>query len=319
MAPGRARTRVASEGSVIWPKPSQLSDKLTAEYHDTLRQHSRLPGADQRSIAAATDVSRDTEATLTPSTTTTATTARRWLPARPKTSDCNAKPPRKYSAGKRDNNSSSASNIISPPLHPLSREEIEEFETLPIAVRRKVSYDPPNLSCLSFSFSECAARVRESATTPASHETVPEGTDIHAAEVLLSVCCLAPAQCFFSTCFLLFSSLHVIGPDNPCFCRCYRSGTRGFDLNLRISWPETFCEQCSLSHQDSTSIRELSTLDWLSNSRGMPSGRLWAGVLMLLAGGTLRILFLNLFIVSSPGPASESSVPRAAWRPMAGL
>ncbi|KAI4596249.1 hypothetical protein KJ359_005756 [Pestalotiopsis sp. 9143b] len=137
MAPGRARTRVASEGSVIWPNPSQLSNKLTAEYHDTLRQHSRLPGADQRSIAAATDVSRDTEATLTPSTTTTATTARRWLPARPKTSDCNAKPPRKYSAGKRDNNSSSASNIISPPLHPLSREEIEEFETLPIAVRRK--------------------------------------------------------------------------------------------------------------------------------------------------------------------------------------
>lgn len=146
--------------------------------------------------------------------------------------------------------------------------------------------------------------------------------NIHAAEVLClsAVSPLHSGFFFFSaTCFLFFSSLHVIGPDNPCFCRCYRSGTRGFDLNLRISWPETFCEQCSLSHQDSTSIRELSTLDWLSNSRGMPSGRLWAGVLMLLAGGTLRILFLNLFIVSSPGPASESSVPRAAWRPMAGL
>lgn len=155
---------------------------------------------------------------------------------------------------------------------------------------------------------------------PPLHPTRPCQKEHTCGRSPLSVCCLAPAQCFFSsTCFLLFSSLHVIGPDNPCFCRCYRSGTRGFDLNLRISWPETFCEQCSLSHQDSTSIRELSTLDWLSNSRGMPSGRLWAGVLMLLAGGTLRILFLNLFIVSSPGPASESSVPRAAWRPMAGL
>lgn len=212
MAPGRARTRVASEGSVIWPKPSQLSDKLTAEYHDTLRQHSRLPGADQRSIAAATDVSRDTEATLTPSTTTTATTARRWLPARPKTSDCNAKPPRKYSAGKRDNNSSSASNIISPPLHPLSREEIEEFETLPIAVRRKVSYDPPNLSCLSFSFSECAARVRESATTPASHETVPKGTYMRQKS---SVCLLSrPCTVFFFLYMFssfLFSARHWTG------------------------------------------------------------------------------------------------------------
>lgn len=213
MAPCRARTRVASEGSVIWPKPSQLSDKLTAEYHDTLRQHSRLPGADQRSIAAATDVSRDTEATLTPSTTTTATTARRWLPARPKTSDCNARPPRKYSAGKRDN-SSSASNIISPPLHPLSREEIEEFETLPIAVRRKVSYDPPNLSCLSFSFSKCAAHVRESATTPASHETVPKGTYMRqkSSVCLLSRPCTVVFFFFrYMFSFFLFSARHWTG------------------------------------------------------------------------------------------------------------
>jgi hypothetical protein len=130
-----------------------------AEYHNTLREQNRLPGADQRSLAAATDTSRDTEASsaitstttaATVATTATATTAstRRWIPARPKTSDCNAKPPRKYS-GKRDN-SSSSSNILSPPLQQLSREEIEEFETLPLAVRRKVSLLFQISPCLDF-------------------------------------------------------------------------------------------------------------------------------------------------------------------------
>ncbi|KAF7524284.1 hypothetical protein G7054_g11459 [Neopestalotiopsis clavispora] len=149
MGPARARSRVASEGSVRLPNPTHLSSKLVAEYHNTLREQNRLPGADQRSLAAATDTSRDTEASsavtstttaATVATTATATTAstRRWIPARPKTSDCNAKPPRKYS-GKRDN-SSSSSNILSPPLQQLSREEIEEFETLPLAVRRKYGY-----------------------------------------------------------------------------------------------------------------------------------------------------------------------------------
>ncbi|ETS86780.1 hypothetical protein PFICI_00608 [Pestalotiopsis fici W106-1] len=142
MAPARARSRVASEGSVRWPNPTHLSSsKLAAEYHNTLREQSRLPGVDQRSLA--TDVSRDTEAASklsigTSTTTATAPTTRRWIPARPKTSDCNAKSSRKYS-GKRDNNSSSSSNILGPPLQQLSREEIEEFETLPLAVRRKVS------------------------------------------------------------------------------------------------------------------------------------------------------------------------------------
>lgn len=146
MGPARARSRVASEGSVRLPNPTHLSSKLVAEYHNTLREQNRLPGADQRSLAAATDTSRDTEASSAVTSTTTATTVattatattastRRWIPARPKTSDCNAKPPRKYS-GKRDN-SSSSSNILSPPLQQLSREEIEEFETLPLAVRRK--------------------------------------------------------------------------------------------------------------------------------------------------------------------------------------
>jgi hypothetical protein len=64
--------------------------------------------------------------------------ARRWLPARPKTSDSGCGTRRKSLKSRKE------------AVPQLSQQEVEEFETLPLAVRRKVSSSPA--CCLYYFF-----------------------------------------------------------------------------------------------------------------------------------------------------------------------
>ncbi|KAH6646478.1 hypothetical protein BKA67DRAFT_664314 [Truncatella angustata] len=113
MAPAR------SFGTNIGPmrtRPSPVDLSTTAEYHHSLRGQSRQ-----------SDSERYPEDPQPHDDWAKKSTTRRWIPVRPKTSDSITRV--KRSAGKRD-------IIIDSPLQ-LSRRQVEEFETLPIAVRRK--------------------------------------------------------------------------------------------------------------------------------------------------------------------------------------
>ncbi|KAK9780760.1 hypothetical protein AB5N19_07231 [Seiridium cardinale] len=120
-----ARSFVASEGPVK-TRPSPLDLSTTAEYHHSLRGQSHSQNRQPQGGPYLEEQQFHDQA-LPPKPTT-----RRWLPTRPKTSDSSTRSATRSSrksASRRD-------TIISPPLQ-LSRQEVEEFETLPIAVRRK--------------------------------------------------------------------------------------------------------------------------------------------------------------------------------------
>ncbi|KAK6068638.1 mucin [Seiridium cupressi] len=132
-----ARSFVASEGPVK-TRPSPLDLSTTAEYHHSLRGQSHSQNR-QPQGGPYLEEQQFHDQVLPPKPTT-----RRWLPTRPKTSDSSTRSATR-SSGK---NASRRDTIINPPL-PLSRQEVEEFETLPIAVRRKPAPVPAAMVVLS--------------------------------------------------------------------------------------------------------------------------------------------------------------------------
>jgi hypothetical protein len=211
---GPARTR---------PKPLDFS--TTAEYHHSLRDQTRQP-----------DVGSDLDGQQLRDRTPPRAVARRWMPARPKTSDSSTRGTTK-SSKKRD------ASIH--PLSPLSRQEVEEFETLPIAIRRKVRWH--------FSFSYLVVLSRDPAVASPCH--AHEGT-------LLMSC--------DKTCFYIRFGAMVIE-----FWKLHHQNVNEKAMLCLTRGPTYDAERGAVG-KDATVPHWLATNScWAGQSSGMPRGCSW--------------------------------------------